>query len=171
MDRLFSLGPEYNISALRLGSKCQTLTLLCRIRLHLLDLYPEMKWKVYATSLSGFLSLCMYLPTNLFATGCMRLKYRWCESRFFLLLGWLPNQAGVPNYSLIAEWRTDGFIPFQRTLAWSETQTASSWIWTRVGVSIFYHNIQVLVFALDSTRKPTGLQLAIPASELYLFIA
>ena len=48
------------------------------------------------------------------------------------------KELSVPNYLPIAGERTDGFVPFSRALERSETQTASSRIWTRVTDSIYY---------------------------------
>ena len=48
------------------------------------------------------------------------------------------KESSLSYYLPIAREITDGFIPFLRTLAQSETQAPSSWIWTLVADSISY---------------------------------
>ena len=52
----------------------------------------------------------------------------------------MPHQASLSNYLPIAGGRIIGFILFPSVLVLCETQSASSRIWTRVAVSIYYDN-------------------------------
>ena len=47
-------------------------------------------------------------------------------------------KSSLSYYLPIAEWKIIEFIPFPRVLMLCEMQLASSWIWTRVAVSISY---------------------------------
>ena len=65
------------------------------------------------------------------------------EFRVFLLLDKLPHQMKnlvCPTILPLAGGRIIGFIPFPRVLVLCEMQSVSSRIWTRVAVSISYHD-------------------------------
>ena len=58
------------------------------------------------------------------------------EFRVFFLLDWLRRESNLLYNLLIADGRTDGFMPFTKTFARNETQTALCRIWTQVADSI-----------------------------------
>ena len=52
----------------------------------------------------------------------------------------MAEEPSLPYYLPIAGGRIIGFIPFPKVLVLCEMQSVSSWIWTRVTVSISYDN-------------------------------
>ena len=89
--------------------------------------------------------LCIYPTSPPWIESDTRWIFNWStaglKSEFsFFLTGYLTNakELKLTNYSPIAEeGRTNRLLPFQRTSAWSEKQTAESRIWTQVDVSIY----------------------------------
>ena len=83
--------------------------------------------------------LSMYLPNPWPWKGCdLKLisnqSKTGLNSEFFFWTGCLTKakEPSLPYYLLIATGMIHEFMPFPRTLAQSETQTALSRIWTRI---------------------------------------
>ena len=92
---------------------------------------------------------CVYLPNpsvmgrvwhSQFSSG-VKLVGIQCSFSLTRCLTNYKKKSSLTHYLLIArEKRIDGFIPFSKTLARRETQTASSRIWTLVEDSISYND-------------------------------
>ena len=93
----------------------------------------------------------------------------WHKNQFFWVkLAWVQNfpsrlvvisrlkKLDYPTILLVAREKRDGFIPFQRVLVWSETQIASSRIWTWLTNSISKdNNYYIYIPPLDCKVMPT----------------
>ena len=100
--------------------------------------------------------ICIYPTPTSWAECDTQSTFKWntagLNSEFsFSKIGCLikSREPNLPYYLLITRGRIDVFMPLQWTLAWIETQIASSRIWTQVTNSISYNENWYVCVLLD----------------------